>query len=59
MSSDCAIAKKKEYKIVSRQIRVDNTASLALHRALGFETDGAVFQNAKGNSICFYLKCLV
>lgn len=55
----CTIAKEKGYKIVSQQIRADNAASIALHRTLGFETDGALFQNAKGNCVCFYLKSLI
>lgn len=53
------IAKSKGYKIVSQQIRVDNVASIALHQQLGFETDGYVYRNRKGNEVLIYLKTLV
>ena len=53
------LAHQKGYKIVSQQLRTDNTASIALHTALGFETSGAVYTNAKGNQVFIYLKSLV
>ena len=53
------LAHQKGYKIVSQQIRTDNTASIALHKALGFETSGAIYTNAKGNQVSIYLKSLV
>ena len=53
------LAHQKGYKIVSQQIRTDNTASIALHTALGFETSGAVYTNAKGNQVSIYLKSLI
>ena len=53
------LARQKGYKIVSQQIRTVNTASIALHTALGFETSGAVYTNAKGNQVFIYLKSLV
>ena len=37
-------AKSKGYKLVLQQIRVDNIASIALHKKLGFETDGYVYK---------------
>ncbi|MGM9624656.1 MAG: GNAT family N-acetyltransferase [Eubacteriales bacterium] len=55
----CQIAKEKGYKIVSQQIRVDNTASIALHTSIGFETNGLIYTNAKGNQVSIYLKCLL
>lgn len=55
----CDIAAEKGYKIVSQQIRCDNTASLALHRKLGFASDGTVYINSKGNRVSIYLKSLV
>ncbi len=55
----CNIARKMGYKIVSQQIRTDNTASIALHSSLGFETNGLVYTNAKGNNVAIYLKSLV
>lgn len=51
-------AKAKGYRIVSQQIRADNTASLSLHSRLGFETDGYVYRNRKGNEVLIYLKLL-
>ncbi len=55
----CNIAKEKGYKIVSQQIRTNNTASIALHSSLGFETDGLSYTNAKGNQVVTYLKYLI
>lgn len=55
----CDIAKKKGYKIVSQQIRINNIASLALHSSLGFETNGLIYTNSKGNQVAIYLKCLL
>ena len=53
------MARKKGYRIVSQQIRTNNDASIALHQALGFETNGALYTNAKGNPVSIYLKSLV
>lgn len=53
------IAKEKGYKIVSQQVRADNVASIALHRRLGFETNGYVYRNRKGKEVLIYLKSLV
>jgi RimJ/RimL family protein N-acetyltransferase len=55
----CEIAAEKGYRTVSQQIRTENTASIALHRSLGFETDGAAILNAKGNAVCIYQKDLL
>jgi len=55
----CNIAKENGYKIVSQQILTTNAASIALHLSLGFETNGYVYTNAKGNQVSIYLKCLV
>ena len=55
----CNVAKEKGYKIVSQQIRTNNTASIALHASLGFETNGLIYTNAKGNHVAIYLKCLI
>ena len=59
MMRACRMAREKGFKIVSQQIRTDNAASIALHRSLGFETDGLVYTNAKGNQVSIYLKCLI
>ncbi|MBQ8275309.1 MAG: GNAT family N-acetyltransferase [Clostridia bacterium] len=52
------IAKSKGYKLVSQQIRVNNTASIALHKKLGFETDEYIYQNQKGNHVQIFTKLL-
>lgn len=52
------IAKNKGYKLVSQQIRVDNTASIALHNKLGFETDKYIYKNKKGNDVQIFIKLL-
>ena len=52
------IAKNKGYKLVSQQIRVNNTASIALHKKLGFETDEYIYQNQKGNHVQIFTKLL-
>ena len=52
-------AKEKGFKIVSQQIRVDNMASIALHTALGFETNGLTYISPKGSEVAFYLKSLL
>ena len=54
----CDIAKEKGYKIVSQQIRINNMASIALHSSLGFETNGLIYTNAKGNQVITYSKHL-
>ena len=52
------IAKSKGYKVVMQQIRADNVASIALHNSQGFETDGYVYTNKKGNEVLIYIKVL-
>ncbi len=52
------IAKSKGYKLVSQQIRTDNTASIALHNKLGFETDKYIYKNKKGNDVQIFIKLL-
>ena len=53
------IAKGKGYKVIMQQIRTDNVASIALHNSLGFETDGYVYKNKKGNEVLIYVKALI
>ena len=55
----CMIAKEKGYKIIFQQIRTNNVASIALHSSLGFETNGLIYTNAKGNQVAIYLKSLI
>ncbi|MCI8789167.1 MAG: GNAT family N-acetyltransferase [Lachnospiraceae bacterium] len=51
-------AREKGYKIASNQVRTDNQPSIALHHALGFESDGYVYTNQKGRAVSIYLKPL-
>ena len=51
------LAKDKGYKIVSAQIKKDNTASINLHQKLGYLLDGE-YINRKGNEVYIYLKLL-
>ena len=44
------------YEIVSQQIRVDNFAAVALHKSLGFETDGYLYTDRNGSKVMIYLK---
>ncbi len=52
------IARDKGYRIVLDQIRTNNTASIALHKKLGFEADDYVYKNRRGNSVSLFLKIL-
>ena len=52
------IAKNKGYKLMSQQIRLNNTASIALHNKLGFETDGYIYINKKGHDVQIFIKLL-
>ena len=58
VSEALKIAEDKGYKIALAQIRKDNAPSIALHKKLGFETDGSEYINKKGNSVVIYLKSL-
>ena len=59
MQMACEIAKERGYTVVSQQIRCDNAASIALHRKLGFVSDGTEFINKKGNVASIYRKNLL
>ena len=48
-------ATKKGFKIIQQQIRTDNLASICLHKKLGFETDGYVYENQKRHKVLIYL----
>lgn len=52
------IAKNKGYKLALQQIRVDNTASIALHNKLGFETDEYIYKNKNGNDVLIFIRLL-
>ena len=53
------MAKDTGYKIISQQIRTDNSASISLHKSLGFETDGYLYTNRQGKKVLVYLKALI
>ena len=52
------IAKHRGYGVVLDRVRTNNTASIALHKRLGFETDAYEYKNKKGNSVYLFLKLL-
>ena len=52
------IAKNKGYKLISQQIRVNNIASIALHKKLGFETDEYIYKNRHNNDVQIFIKLL-
>ena len=49
------LAKEKGYKIAVAQIRIDNDASIALHKKAKFEIDHE-YVNAKGNKVYFMVR---
>lgn len=53
------IAKEKGYIMATGQVRTDNTASLALCRKLGFESDYYEYINKKGNKVYIFMKSLL
>ena len=58
VSEALKIAKSRGYKVAMAQIRTDNIPSIALHKKLGFETEGSEYINKKGNTVVIYLKYL-
>ena len=52
-------AKQAVYRTVLDQVRTDNTASIRLHEAFGFETDGYAYRNKHDREVILYLKLLV
>ena len=51
-------AKQKGYKIAAQQVRCNNTASIALHESLSFETDHYEYINRNGNKVFLFYKAL-
>jgi len=51
-------ARALHYRVILDQVRPDNPASVALHKRLGFETDGYIYKNAKGQDVLLFLLCL-
>ena len=58
MSEAIRIAKEREFEIVLQQVRTDNSASIRLHEALGFEKDNNTYINRNGNEVYLYLKAI-
>ena len=52
-------AKEAGYSVVLDQVRTDNAASIRLHEAFGFETDGYVYRNKRDRDVVLYLKLLI
>lgn len=50
-------AEDKGFSVATGAVSQDNVASHALHRKLGFETDG-VYTNKQGKQITLYIKAL-
>lgn len=53
-----SFAKQKGFTIAVAQVLASNTASVALHRKIGFETEDYTFTNQKGNQIYYFIKTL-
>lgn len=51
-------AAEEGYRILLDQVREDNTASIQLHKKLGFESDGYVYRNQRGQEVVLYLKLI-
>lgn len=51
-------AKGKEYQIAVAQVLIDNVASIALHKKLGFEAEDYEYINSKGDKIYYFIKSL-
>ncbi|MBO4563382.1 MAG: GNAT family N-acetyltransferase [Clostridia bacterium] len=50
-------ARSLGYRVIIDQVRIDNQASIALHKKLGFETDGYIYKNAKDREVVLYFLC--
>lgn len=53
-----SFAKQKGFTIAVAQVLADNSASIALHKKLGFEAEDYTFTNKKGNSVYYFIKAL-
>ena len=52
-------AKEAGYSVVLDQVRTDNAASIRLHEAFCFETDGYAYRNKRDREVVLYLKLIV
>lgn len=59
MSLALELARTKGFRIALHQVAVSNAASVALHRALGFESDEYIYRNKKGREVLIFCKSLV
>lgn len=53
-----SLAKTKGFTIAVAQVDVDNAASIAIHKKMGFEAEDYTYINKKGNPIFYYIKSL-
>lgn len=53
-----SFAKTKGFTIAVAQVRVDNAASIALNKKMGFEAEDYTYINEKGNPIYYFIKAL-
>ncbi len=51
-------AGERGYRLALQQVRADNAPSIALHEGMGFETDGYVYKNRRGEDILIYLRLI-
>ncbi|MDE6302692.1 MAG: GNAT family N-acetyltransferase [Clostridia bacterium] len=52
------IAEQKGYAVAVAQVLVDNVASIALHKKLGFEAENYEYINKKGDKVYYFIKSL-
>ena len=53
-----SIAKQKGFTVAIAQVLADNSASIALHKKVGFESDYYTLTNKKGKSVYYFIKAL-
>ena len=52
------IAKERGCTVATAQVLVDNAASIALNRKMGFEAEDYTYLNQKGEQVYYFIKCL-
>lgn len=58
MRSAMEKARERGYRLILQQVRCDNAPSIALHKSLGFETDGCGYKNRRGHDVLLFWKLL-
>ena len=53
-----SVAKQKGFTIAVAQVLADNSASIALHKKAGFESEDYAYTNKKGNLVYLFIKIL-